>query len=287
MTLDLAPNDAARKAQTRALWDQSAAGWDRHGPEIRTWLREATDAMIAMACIAPGQQVLDVAAGAGDQTLDIAARVGPTGSVVASDISPGILARALANAGHAGHRNVRTHCADAEHLGLEDATFDAAVSRLGLMFLPDPLAGLAGIRRTLKPGGHLCTMVFAGPDLNPCLRILMATAQRHAGLTPGDPFRPGGLVSLGKPGMMDDLFTRAGFRGVATTRIEAPFRLASTQDYLAFIRDSAGPILQILAPLSESARAAAWADITAQLDAFQSADGWVGPNTLLLTTGHR
>lgn len=287
MTLDLNPDDASAKAQARARWDQNAAGWDKHTLEIRAWLRASTDAMIAMAGIKPGDRVLDVAAGAGDQTLDIAAEIGPRGSVVASDISPGILARAVANAANAGHRNVHTHCADAEHLGLDDASFDAAVSRLGLMFLPDPLAGLAEIRRVLKPGGRLCTVVFAGPDLNPCLRILMGTAQRHAGRAPGDPFRPGGLVSLGKPGLIDELFTRAGFRDVATTRVEAPFRLATTQDYLSFIRDSAGPILQLLAPLDETARAAAWADITAQLEAFQTDQGWVGPNTLLLTAGQR
>jgi ubiquinone/menaquinone biosynthesis C-methylase UbiE len=287
MNIDARPDAAAFKQQTRAQWDDAAAGWDRHSPAIRDWLRVPTDAMLEMAGLRSGQTVLDVAAGAGDQTLDIAARVGATGAVVATDISVGILSYALGNAVQAGLGNVTIHPADAEDLQLQNATFDAAVCRLGLMFLPDPLAGLREVHRVLKPGGRFCSVVFAGPDLNPCLRILMATAMRHAGLPPRDPFLPGGLVSLGRPGLMDDLYQRAGFTFVATTRMDAPFRLPTTKDYLTFVRESAGPILQILAPLDQTARAAAWSDIEAQLDIYQTADGWVGPNTLLLTAGQR
>jgi SAM-dependent methyltransferase len=275
------------KRDMRAQWDAAAAGWNRHGPAIRDWLRKPTDAMLEMAGISTGQTVLDLAAGAGDQTLDIAARVGAEGAVVATDISAGILSYALGNAIRAGHQNVRIHEADAEDLNLGEAMFDAAVCRLGLMFLSDPLAGMSQVHRVLKPGGRFCSIVFAGPDMNPCLRILMSTALRHAGVPPRDPFQPGGLVSLGKPGLMDDLFGRAGFRTVATTRMEAPFRLPTTEHYLAFVRDSAGPILQILAPLDDAARAAAWADIAAQLEVYQTNTGWIGPNALLLTTGQK
>ena len=279
--------DGHGKNSTRRNWDAAATGWDRHAPAIRAWLRPSTDAMLNMAGVAPGQTVLDVAAGAGDQTFYLAARVGPEGRVVASDISEKILGLAAENAARAGYQTVSTHLADAERLELDADSFDAAVCRLGLMFLPDPAAGLAQIRHALKPGARFCSMVFAGPDQNPCLRILMMTAMRHAGLPPRDPFQPGGLVSLGRPGGIDTLFQEAGFSAVATTRMDAPFRMPTTQHYLAFIRDAAGPILQILAPLSDAARAAAWADMAGQLDAFQTAVGWVGPNTLLLTVGRK
>ncbi len=278
-------NPTSPKAPTGAEWDAAAAGWDRHAPKIRAWLRPATDAMLEMADVRAGQQVLDVAAGAGDQTLDIARRVGTSGGVVATDISAGSLALADQNAARAGHQNIRFHRADAQNLGLGHARYDAAVCRLGLMFLGDPVAGLTEIRRVLKPGGRLCTMVFAGPEANPCIRILTSTALRHAGLPPRDPFQPGGLLSLGKPGAVDDCFRQAGFANVATTRLDAPFHLSRTADYLEFVRDAAAPIVQILNPLDAASRASAWADIETQLDVFQTDSGWVGPNALLLTAG--
>lgn len=285
-------NSATRVAErakdlTRQEWDAAAMGWDRHAPAIRAWLRSSTDAMLNMAGVAPGQTVLDVAAGAGDQTLDLAARVGPEGRVVASDISEKILGYAGENAARAGYQTVSTRLADAERLNLDADSFDAAVCRLGLMFLPHPVEGLRQIRHALKPGARFCSMVFAGPDQNPCLSILMMTAMRHACLPPRDPFQPGGLVSLGRSGAIDALFLEAGFQAVATTRIDAPFRMPTTQHYLAFINDAAGPILKILAPLSDEQKAAAFADMAEQLDAFQTPDGWVGPNTLLLTVGRK
>lgn len=278
-------NATSSNGSSNDAWDAAAAGWDRHAPEIRRWLRSATDAMLEMADIKPGQHILDVAAGSGDQRLDIARRVGPAGRVIATDISAGILALAANNAVGAGLDNVSFHQADAQTLGLGMVRFDAAVCRLGLMFLSDPLAGLVAIRSVLKPGARFCSIVFAGPEMNPCVRILMATARQHAGLPPGDPFVPGGLLSLGRQGDLDGRFLKAGFANVATTRVEAPFRLTRTADYLAFVRDSAAPIVQLLAPLTTPARAAAWADIETQLDVYQTSDGWVGPNALLITVG--
>jgi SAM-dependent methyltransferase len=271
----------------RIGWDAAAAGWHRQAPVIRDWLRLPTLALLDMAGVGPGQYVLDIAAGAGDQTLDLAQRVGPTGRVLATDISPAILDFAARSARAAGHANVATHVADAQDLRLPESAFDAAICRLGLMFLPDPLKGLTVIRRTLQPGARFAAMVFAAPDLNPCLSILMRTALRHAGLPPQDPFQPGSLTSLGRPGHLHYLFAEAGFHAVTTTTLDAPFRLPRAADYLAFVRDAAGPLLQILASLSPTAREAAWADIATQFETFQTDQGWVGPNTVLLATGTR
>jgi SAM-dependent methyltransferase len=277
----------AFKVATRELWDKHAKGWNDHSAQIRDWLREATDAMLAMAEVGLGARVLDVAAGAGDQTLDIAQRVGPTGAVLATDLSPAILEFAKERACHAGYDNVETVAADGENLGVGEGAFDAAVCRLGLMFFPDPGKGLREMYRALKPGGRACTMVFSTPDKNPCVSILVSTAFKHARLPPRDPYQPGGLLSLGKPELIDELFQQAGFSRVATTKMTAPFRLPSVKDYLDFIRNSASPILQILGWLDSSAKETAWAEIESKLSAFNTADGWEGPNELLLTIGRR
>jgi SAM-dependent methyltransferase len=283
-----APFDAEKfKAATREQWEKHAKGWNDHSAQIGDWLRESTDAMLGMAEVGPGAHVLDIAAGAGDQTLDIAKRVGPTGSVLATDLSLAILAFAKDNARRAGYRNVETQAADGENLNVPEASFDAAICRLGLMFFPDPSKGLREMFRALKPGGKACAMVFSTPDKNPCVSILVSTAFKHAGLPPRDPYQPGGLLSLGKPGLIDELFRQAGFSRVATTKVMAPFRLPSVKNYLDFIRTSASPILQILGRLDEAARDAAWAEIESKLSAFNTPGGWEGPNELLLTVGRR
>lgn len=277
----------AFKAALRDQWDRSAAGWDASTPEIRSWLAVATEAMLDMAGVGAGSRVLDVAAGAGDQTLDIARRIGPRGFVLATDLSPAILALAKANVARAGHTNVETRVADGESLPVEAEGFDAAVCRLGLMFFPDPLRGLREMHQALRPGGGICTMVFSRPEKNPCVAILMSTALRHAGLPPRDPYQPGGLLSLGKPGLVDELFRCAGFRDVATTAMPAPFHLPSAKHYVDFVRTSASPIQQILAGLSPQQAQDAWDEMEERLGAFATAGGWDGPNELLLTAARR
>ena len=275
------------KRAALAQWEQAAPGWNDHTDHIRAWLRPATDAMFSMAGVRAGMRVLDVAAGAGDQTVDLAQRVGPSGVVLATDFSPAILAYAKSNAARAGHANVQTVVADAEQLELPEASFDAAVCRLGLMLLPHPLHALRRMQRSVKPGAGVCTVVFSVPQANPCVAILMSTALEHAGLPPRDPFQPGSLFSLGKPGVLDDLFRQAGFRDIATTKLQAPFRLPSARAYLDFVRTSASPIQQILARLDSEHQRAAWMDMENRLKKFETAAGWEGPNELLLTAARR
>lgn len=276
-------------AAAREQWNRSAEGWNAHGPMIRAWLRETTDAMLDAAGVraGAGARVLDVAAGAGDQTIDVARRVGPSGCVLATDFSPAILRLAQANVERAGLGNVEFREADATKLPASDESFDAAVCRLGLMLFREPLAALREMHRATRAGGLACTLVFSRPDRNPCIGILMSTAMRHAGLPMRDPWEAGGLLSLGKPGRVDELFRSAGFGSVATTAIDAPFRLPSALAYLEFVRSSASPIQQILGRLPAAAEQAAWAEIEERLGVFSTVDGWEGPNELLLTVGRR
>lgn len=276
----LAGCDAAASAEHP--WDKAAAGWNDHTQIIREWLRDATRLMLDAAQVSAGARVLDIAAGAGDQTLDIARRVGGTGYVLATDISTRILELAQHNAHAAGFFHVATRVADAQSLGLDGTNFDAAVSRLGLMFCNQPLAALNSARAALKRGGRFSALVFSGPQSNPCLAIMMRTALKHAGLTPESPFVPGTLMSLGQPGLFAQLLHDAGFIDIEVQPLVAPFHLPTSRHYIDFVRNAGSPIMQILAGLTADEQLYAWRDMETQLNAFSTTDGWVGPHELLL-----
>ena len=263
-------------------WDGAAQGWHQHAGLIRTWLHDATAAMLDAAQLTRGARVLDIAAGAGDQTLDIAQRIGPDGAVLATDISPRILALAQDRLRAAGVTTAATRVADAQALDLAGANFDAAVCRLGLMFCTSPLQALQGARAALRPAGRFSALVFSHPQANPCLVILARTAQRHAGLPERSAFEPGGLMSLGQPGLMPQLLHQAGFINITVQPMAAPLLLPSVQHYIDFVRSAASPVMQMLKALTPAAQAAAWDEMSEQLQVFSTPHGWAGPNELLI-----
>jgi SAM-dependent methyltransferase len=275
-----------------AAWDAAAEGWDRHGPLVRAWLREATVAMLDAAGVRSGLRVLDVAAGAGDQTLDVARRVGPDGAVLATDLSPAILARAAvrleaARASGEALAPVCTRVADAQTFAPAEPPFDAAVCRLGLMFCLEPLAALVATRGALAPGGRFAALVFAGPAGNPCITTLVQTALEFAGVPSANPFAPGTLLSLGRPAHLRDLMFEAGFEAVEVRPIEAPMRLPGVRAYVDFVRHAGSPVIRLVDALPPDRRDAAWAEISRRLERFDSPAGWTGPNELLLASGLR
>src|SRR6185295_2695075 len=107
--MSAAPFDpAAYKRTTTDQWQTAAEPWHRWGPTLEAWLGEATGTMLDMAGVARAARVLDVAAGAGGQTLAAARRVGPGGHVLATDVSPAILAYTATAAADAGLTTVGT-----------------------------------------------------------------------------------------------------------------------------------------------------------------------------------
>jgi ubiquinone/menaquinone biosynthesis C-methylase UbiE len=285
VTLDRSDDPEAVKDLVRAQWDGAAAGWDRHEASLHRWLEGATAAMIDLAGIVQGAEVLDLAAGNGAQSAEIASRVGASGRVVATDLSPASVA--IAERRLAGLAMPRTAAmvADIESLPLDDRSFDAATCRLGLMFLPRPSLGLAEIRRVLRPGGRAACVVFSRPDRNPCVATLMRVATRHAEIAMPDPATPGGLLSLGTHGLLARLYREAGFSRVSELVVSAPFRMPSARSYVEFVRDAAAPVVAILSQLSEDRRAAAFDEMERELEQFRTEDAWEGPNELLIAWG--
>ena len=109
--------------------------------------------MLDLARVGAGTRVIDIAAGSGGQSL-AAARRGAI--VLATDISSNILDEAAAAARAAGVSTVATRVMDGESLDVEPGSFDAAISRLGLMYLPDKLGALAQAERRAAAGRPLC-----------------------------------------------------------------------------------------------------------------------------------
>ena len=274
----------AYKRTTREQWQTAAEAWHRWGPTLEAWLGPATQAMLDMAGVKGDSRVLDVAAGAGGQSLAAARRVGPRGAVLATDISPAILAYAKAEADTVGVSNLTTLVMDGEALEVEPGSFDAVISRVGLIYFPDQQKALGEMRRALRDGGRVAAIVYSTPDRNQFFSIPVSIIRRRAALPPPLPGQPGPF-SLGAPGVIAASFEAAGYHDVETRLVEAPLSLASAADCVRFERESFGALHQMLSGLSESERNEAWTEIETALAAFQGPDGFVGPCELLVAAG--
>jgi ubiquinone/menaquinone biosynthesis C-methylase UbiE len=274
------------KQTTREQWQAAAEPWHRWGPTIGEWLGPATELMLDMAGIAAGDRVLDVAAGAGEQTIRIARRVGPTGHVLATDISPNILAYAEQTSRQAGLTNVETRVMDGENLEPEEAGFDAVISRVGLIYFPDRQKALTGMGRVLRPGGKKAAIVYSTAEKNQFFSIPVSIIRRRAKLPPPLPGQPGPF-SLGNPEVLESEFRWAGFHDIRTRLIEAPLRMPSAADCVRFERESFGALHQMMAGLAEAERRAAWEEIEQELRRFEGPDGFAGPCELVIAVGTR
>jgi SAM-dependent methyltransferase len=112
-------------------------------------LRPAAEAACDAGAVSAGQEVLDVAAGDGNFAL-LAAREGAT--VVASDLSPGMLERGRARSQAEGYA-IEWVEADAEELPFDDGRFDCVGSVFGAMIAPRPRRVAEEMFRVTRPGG--------------------------------------------------------------------------------------------------------------------------------------
>lgn len=130
-------------------WDKAAEYYEDSWKEQ---LKPAQDKLMEMADLQPGEKVLETACGTGLVTVRIAETVGSDGEVVATDLSDGMIRIAESVAEEKNVKNVNFRRMDAEDLKLDDASFDAAICALGLMYVPDPVESLKEMNRVLKPG---------------------------------------------------------------------------------------------------------------------------------------
>jgi len=117
--------------------------------ELSEALRPAAEALADACAVSAGQEVLDVAAGDGNFAITCA-REGA--SVVASDLSPGMVERGRARAEREGY-DIEWVEADVEELPFDDGRFDCVGSVFGAMIAPRPRVAAEEMFRVVRPGG--------------------------------------------------------------------------------------------------------------------------------------
>jgi SAM-dependent methyltransferase len=273
------------KTTTRTQWQAAAEAWHRWGPFLDSWLGEATETMFDLAGIGPGCRVLDVAAGAGEQSIAAARRAGPGGHVLVTDIAPALLERAASDAKAAGLTNIETRELDGEALDVLPArSFDAVISRVGLIYFPDQQRALAGMRRALRPGGRVAAIVYSTPERNGFFSIPVKIIRERAQLPPPLPGQPGPF-SLGGEGVLEAALAKAGLRDVEVRKVPSPVKLPSAAECVRFERESFGALHQMMVGLSDDERAQVWRDIEDALRPYEGRDGFVGPCEMLVGVG--
>ena len=262
-------------------WGRAAQGWHRWIPAINAWLSVATETMLDQAGVGEGCRVIDIAAGDGGQSVAAAGRVGPSGEVLATDIAPEFVKLANAVASEMGLTQLSAQVMDAESLTLPDDRFDAAISRLGLMYLPDLQRGLLEIKRVLRPGGRLSAIVFTTAEKAPFFSIPVKLVRDKRGLPPPEAGRPGPF-SLGAPGVLAANFAAAGYRDVREQVVEAPLRFASAEECVRWRREASGTMQEMLSGLDDAAKDEIWAELEDAMRQFETPKGFESPCELLI-----
>ena len=239
--------------------------------------------MLELARLSAGDIVLDIGAGAGGQSLLAARRVGAGGRVVATDIASDLLEILAVDARTLGFAMLECRVMNAEELDFAPDSFDAAISRNALMYVPDISRALAGIHRVLRPGGRLASIVWSASERNGFLSAFERTMTARLGasgvsLALPDPFR------FGQPGSLPSLLVAVGFGNVRTRVVDAPWRLPSAQAALDFLKGNPSYLLRVMQDVPESVRAVAWADMAQELGRYDSPDGFIAPGELLVVT---
>jgi len=269
----------------RDQWDTAATGWRKWSELIDTAASGISDRMVELAGVEAGSRVIDVAAGYGEPTLSAAKVAGPDGSVVATDISAEMLAYGRERAEAAGLENIEFVEADASALDFPEDSFDAALSRFGIIFEPDGEGAAARVRGFLKPGAKMAIASWGPPDRTPFLGIPMRTAMQALDVPPPPPGTPGPL-SRPTPEALGGLLEGGGFSEVQVEEAEVVTPFESPEAFTTFIREIAPPIIAMIEPHPEDVQKQTWDAITEAAREVSAGDATVTfTNQVLMATG--
>jgi SAM-dependent methyltransferase len=156
----------------------------RYGTAAVPWF----DWVRAHADLQAGQHVLEVGCGSGALWAVNGAAVPGGLELTLCDLSPGMVAEAVARASAGGRfARVEGREADAQALPFDDAAFDRVVANHMLYHLPDPALGVAELARVVRDDGlvvaatngahhmrelrELKSMIFGAPLVDPTVDV--------------------------------------------------------------------------------------------------------------------
>jgi enediyne biosynthesis protein CalE5 len=268
----------------RKSWNVAAEGWRKWSEFIDRSAGAVSERLVELADVKPGSRVLDVACGYGEPTLTAARVAGDDGSVVATDISAEMLAYGRERAAAAGFENIEFMEADASSLDFPKESFDAAVSRWGIIFDPDGEGAAGNVRGFLKPGSRMAISSWGTPEQVPFISIPMKTAMGRLGVDPPPPGTPGPL-SRPTPEAISGLLEGGGFSDVDVEETQVVFEWSSPEEFTLSTREIVAPLRVMIEQNADDVEAE-WAAINETIRELSGGDGPVSfSNVALLAVG--
>jgi ubiquinone/menaquinone biosynthesis C-methylase UbiE len=263
------------KAQQRQIWDNAAKGWQAWWETFEQGAQKVSDRIVELADLKSNDKVLDIATGIGEPSVTAAKRVKPNGKVWATDISPQMITIAKSRAKSLGLDNIiEFRESDAEKLDFPRGSFNAVLSRWGLMFLPNLPVALTRIREMLVPGGRLAAAVWSAPSKVPMLDLAFATVRKELNAPPPPPGTPGPFA-LADTDALRRSFNQAGFSDIQVETINATFGFDSAQSYTKFQQQITAPIQVMLANQTEARKKEIWDSVTDAVSRYADSHGRV------------
>jgi enediyne biosynthesis protein CalE5 len=266
-------HDRVRREQ-REFWNNAAPGWKQMFVKLDRAAQHVSDRLVELARIKAGDRVLDIATGSGEPALTAARKVGPRGAVVATDMSPAMLALARERAASLGITNVRFVETGAEAIAVDERNFNAAVCRWGLMFVPHLEAAARRIAELLASGSSFATAVWSGGAKVPMISLGEEAVRSIANL-PSPPADAPHPLRLADTAPLEHALARAGFKDIRREPIIVSFDWPSAEEFTTQRRAVSAPFRALLARVAPDMQERILAAVTDEARRFANASGAV------------